>query len=260
MSQKKLNHLFVRIPKTASTSVCHALQPIVHKTAQEWIDELGIDEWNNRYTFSVVREPYDRFISMYYFLGIFGKAHWRNGQRVKQDINEWLANNHISSLESHNDYKFIKPQTDYLCDDNDNLLVDRLVRFENINDEWLDLLDELGEDHVKLPHVLRFNLRPDTVTLNKNSLNKIYDHYKRDFDILGYNKIVKAYAVNRVQSDEDSRFDNIPKSEPQKTYKDNFKSATCLNGHAMNKENSVYYFPPNQEPRRRCRQCNEDAL
>ncbi|MBS1250408.1 MAG: hypothetical protein MAG431_02002 [Chloroflexi bacterium] len=50
--------LFVRINKTGGSSVKWALQlPIGHTTALEYIDSIGRQRWDNKFTFSIVKTP-----------------------------------------------------------------------------------------------------------------------------------------------------------------------------------------------------------
>ena len=179
------DYLFIRIPKTASTSICHVLRPIEHKRAVEWKEQLG-SEWDNKLTFSVVRDPYDRFISMYYFFSVFGKAQKDNGTIKKQDVNDWLEQHEISETEGLPDYEFIKPQADYLHDEKGNLMVKRLIKFENLSEEWPALLQEIGREFEPLPVKRKGWLRPDNVVLTDLSKQKIHDYYQRDFELLGY--------------------------------------------------------------------------
>src|SRR5690606_7945871 len=135
--------LFIRIPKTASTSICHVLKPVEHRTALEWKETLG-SEWDKKVVFSVVRNPFDRFVSMYYFFAAFGKAWKEDGVIKKKDINEWVLDNDLTKLVESPDYSFIKPQVEYLKDKEGNLMVNRIIRYENLNSEWDGLLQELG--------------------------------------------------------------------------------------------------------------------
>lgn len=57
--------VFIHIPKTAGTSLTHALgmQGISHSTAERWLVHLGRERFFNRYRFTIVRHPVDRVVS-----------------------------------------------------------------------------------------------------------------------------------------------------------------------------------------------------
>jgi hypothetical protein len=75
--------LFVHIPKTAGTSITEALRPkgdrhhplclprgYPHETVEEFARRVGEDVFRSYTSFCVVRQPLERFLSMYDFLRI----------------------------------------------------------------------------------------------------------------------------------------------------------------------------------------------
>lgn len=69
-------NLLIRIPKTASATLTltdgittyHRIVPgIGHNTALQFREFLGEEEYNKRFTFAIVRNPYDRLVSAYHF-------------------------------------------------------------------------------------------------------------------------------------------------------------------------------------------------
>mgnify|MGYP000902692988 CR=1 FL=1 len=178
---------FVRIPKTASTSICQALGKMVeHKTVLELKQE--IPNWNDIYSFSIIRDPYDRFISMYYFFSVFGRAYKENEILQKRDINEFLEDYNFQTAEIHPDFRFVRPQTTFLLDEDQKIGVKKLLRFESLAIEWPQLLETLGYAPKPLPHLRKWHLRPEKVELTPLSKRRIYEYYERDFRLLGYNK------------------------------------------------------------------------
>ncbi len=169
------DYLFVRIPKTASTSVCHALGKMCeHKTALELRDE--VPDFNERYKFTIVRHPYDRFLSMFYFFSaLYGQGY--------DNPNDFLENVAWETIQKHHDYQFLRPQTDFICDNNHNVLVDYVGRFEALNESWGIIKKELGLT-AELGHKRPAFRKKEK--LNEKSKQKVYELYRRDFEVLGY--------------------------------------------------------------------------
>lgn len=157
-----MNYCFLRIPRTASTSICKALNNYPdHKTAIEWRERYP--DWNNRFKFTIVRNPYDRFISMYSYFS-------------EVPFDEFMSKRLYES-----DLRF-RPQVDYLYEKN-NLLVDYVGRFEDLENSWKIISDKLKLSN-KLEH-LKESKR--TIILSENQMQQIYSYYQKDFLLLGYN-------------------------------------------------------------------------
>ena len=67
------NFIFIHINKTGGSSIAKALKlpvnpkTVYHKTALEKIGEIGRQQWENRFTFTVIRNPWDKVVSHYHF-------------------------------------------------------------------------------------------------------------------------------------------------------------------------------------------------
>ena len=62
------NFIFIHINKTGGSSIKQALgAKFQHKTAMEKIEELGLKVWQRKFTFAVVRNPWDRVVSQYHY-------------------------------------------------------------------------------------------------------------------------------------------------------------------------------------------------
>ena len=106
-----------------------------HLTANEYYKFLGDEEYKKYFVFSVMRFPEERIHSL-------GK--WA-GQHLTPDfvdnIDKSLLNRSWSSGEQ------------FLLDDNNNILVDKLLNFNNLDKEFSELMLFLGINDIKLQHL-----------------------------------------------------------------------------------------------------------
>jgi|10_taG_2_1085330.scaffolds.fasta_scaffold00831_13 hypothetical protein len=202
---KKLNILFIHIPKNAGSSIAKLLEIYPNDGHICNKDILyGIDPQNNivlqslpwkfykyyidspeKYTkYSLIRDPYTRFISDYSwdnrgFLSIDQYALW---------IKDTLENNSWDDLLQFNKYhtNHILPQYYYLS--NDKGVVNKsiyLLKFENLTKEIKPLEKISGN---KLPHINKSNKKPSIKNLNSNTLEILNKIYSKDFNYFNYEK------------------------------------------------------------------------
>ena len=157
MIASDLGTLFVHVPKAAGQSVelalCNGLgvswrerrqhpelalgkstdagypASLGHLTAREYID-LG-----------VVRDPWDRVMSVYHYLGF----------DVQHSLSDWVLN-HFPEPGHDPNGLMVRPQTDYLCDAEGRVMVDAILRYESLADDWRSVATRLGLD-AELPRV-----------------------------------------------------------------------------------------------------------
>ncbi|MEI7933082.1 MAG: sulfotransferase family 2 domain-containing protein [Alphaproteobacteria bacterium] len=206
--------IFVHIPKTAGSSIENALLPYCsvhpwkglnfqlsrlpirqsaervilrrHVTARWAKIKLAPEVFDSYLKFAVVRNPYDRAISHY---------HW-----LKEDPTQsrYQRAQTMSFLEFLQDYErrqrfHDERQARYITDAAGKLIVDYLIRFENLAEEFGLLMDKLGlGQQVSLPWDNASKRRgyeehfedPEVLALTR----KIF---ARDFEYLGYDLDVK---------------------------------------------------------------------
>ena len=78
------------------------------------------------------------------------------------------------------------PQYEFICDSNNNIVVDKLFKFEEFN-EILKFLNE-KKYNTKKEKNLNVSKNKEKIILNNNQKKKIYELYKKDFEIFKYEK------------------------------------------------------------------------
>lgn len=154
------------------------------------------------YKFTIVRNPLRRMQSAYSYLG------YKDLVSFSYFINEVVAQN---ILKQDANYWFIRPQTDFILDNNKKLLVDDVFKIENIDQSIATIITKSGLQNMELLHInkssqlglgsrivrsvkiiLRENLKFSAI-LNRHNVECDKDTellirklYAADYDFLGY--------------------------------------------------------------------------
>ncbi|MCC7424387.1 MAG: sulfotransferase family 2 domain-containing protein [Planctomycetaceae bacterium] len=150
--------VFIHVYKTGGTSISAALQPLCepldahpfHLTAVEAIERLGPSVWRDYLSFAVVRNPWDWIVSLYSWLRD-NAAHDLSGfvrELGFPGFVQWLDDfaggdrQPPSQHGSWGDYR--RPQTTWILDAGGRQIVDRVLRFERLAEDFAELQRDLG--------------------------------------------------------------------------------------------------------------------
>jgi len=147
--KNKPKFLFIQIPKTGSTSIRTILKtPSGHQTLAYW-NEI---KHPYDYSFAFVRNTYTRLVSWYrheYNQDIKGFREWvQNGCKV-----EW-GSDWIASWQENNPMN----QMNYITDKDGNVVIDFIGFFENIQDDYLEVCNQLDIENP--PKLIKIIPRP----------------------------------------------------------------------------------------------------
>lgn len=171
MVSERYKFCFVHIPKTGGNSIqnslaCYSEDSILclnewqdgterfeirrsgtnlvkHSTIVDYKRELSKDLFDSLFTFTVIRNPWDRVIS-YYF-----SPH--RGKYTKWDRAEFLTL--LKQINNDEFYLCSKPNSDYE--------INRFLRFESLQQDFSMLLNELNIPDIMLPQRNRSLLKPE---------------------------------------------------------------------------------------------------
>ena len=191
--------LFVHIPKTAGTSVAQYLttldpsarrklswfQRTQHLTLAQIKDTLGARRLEELTSFAVVRNPFDRFCSTFFYL--------RTAPRTRQRMSAVRSMDEFAALVAAGatwltHVRSIRTQLEFIRDGN-AIGVDRIVRFKSLEPELTALLDEAGVGPLPpLPHANasqrdRPGYRDHYSALARDTVAQLYAD---DLKVLGY--------------------------------------------------------------------------
>jgi len=188
--------VFVHIPKAAGTSINEALfgRFMGHARASD-VEKWGSPELKALPSFAVTRNPWDRLVSAYRFAkrgrGVGGARQawvWRPEQyripefeTFERFVGEWLVKRDVWRLDP-----MFRPQSEFVCDESGNLLVDHLGKLEDLQ-PTLDFVATTIARSLCIKEANRSGERVDYRDFYTPELiNLVGNVYRADVDRFGY--------------------------------------------------------------------------
>lgn len=200
---KKL--VFIHIPKNSGTEMTKKLKK-TYKDAELLRDcekegvNIGIDKMHlyydvidsfiprnvlNSYTkFCIVRNPYNKIYSAWKFV------HERHGHSNINDFikykldKDFIYGKELIPMDARVHYR---PQFTFVYDDRKTKFADFIIRYENLNEDISKMNEEYG---IAVPLYDNGNTQKSYVKfLNEDSIKKINDLYRQDFELFDYDMI-----------------------------------------------------------------------
>lgn len=152
----------------------------------------------NLYIFTIVRNPWDRMLSMYLFYhkNNFNSPEFFSGNSdIDNNFNSWIKYIYSKSFDrnkKHGDvniYKYcFSNQLNWIKDDNENIInINKILKFEN------NELKDFFENELKLKkYNIEKKIHPTnhehySKYYNKESIELVRTHYQEDIDYFSYN-------------------------------------------------------------------------
>ena len=147
-----------------------------HAGASEYKQFLG-KKYNDFFTFSFVRNPFDWQVSLYEYIRKSRGHHLHN---FACQVN---FKSYLKSFVSET----IKTQSEFLTDHSGKLIVNRIGKYENLNHDFSSITKELGLS-VTLPHLNRTIRSKCKDYYDDESVDIVLRNFKKDFDLFNYPK------------------------------------------------------------------------
>ena len=175
--------IFINIPKNASSSINEAMGlKTNYKFAKNY------DDLETLFSFAVVRNPYDRAVSTYNYLR--QDNYWFHGSKKHPfyetaknltfpQFIKWYEQNQLTfkrkALEMNEQYI-------YVTDNNNNIIVDFIARYENLNDDWKTICKRINKD-IPLKHINKSKRSNYEDYYDQETKDIVYNVYKKDFEL-----------------------------------------------------------------------------
>jgi chondroitin 4-sulfotransferase 11 len=194
----KLRCIFVHIPKTAGTSIKKAFDmPGPGHWPWYYYAENYPELWRQYTTFAVVRNPWDRMVSAYRFAKM-KNSYWHNALvagppldyelLLHKSFEECLTmvDRQREQLKGESWFR----QTDWVAGPKapgGKVMVDRVLRLENLADDFRELCEHLGFEPPPLLKINRSKRSRDYREYYNDNTRKLVERlYASDIETFGY--------------------------------------------------------------------------
>jgi hypothetical protein len=146
-------------------------------TALLYREEIGARKWREAFKFCFVRNPWDRAVLAWDFVTrIKGCRRGISFAEFLQSADELplIARWHLASQSFH------------LTDENGELMVDHIGRFERLQQDYDRICDLVGLERNTLPHLNRGHRRHYSTFYGPRTLNLVERMYREDIERFGY--------------------------------------------------------------------------
>lgn len=184
--------IFIHITKNAGTSITKSfdMNPIdrknnirKHYTAKQIVSIIGDEAWKTAHKFTVVRNPWDRMLSYYFYRQRTNKDDFDANNAT---FEEWLKHYEEQNLLGGN-LQMGRTQFDWLTIDENTIDINTVIKFENLETEILQFAKMVN---VEIPQLEKINIsirdrdyRKYYSTETKNIISK---YYEKDIDTFKY--------------------------------------------------------------------------
>jgi len=182
--------IFVHIPKTAGISVAKAIFGDVslegHRSIMFYKNLLN-EDFSEYFTFSVVRNPWDRLYSAFKFLEKGGiNIHDRNAYEQYLEEYKDFEDFVINGLNKKMIYEIMHfiPQSEFICSKDGKIDVNYIARFENLKDD-ISKLSEKINNPIELDHHNSNKKVSYKEIYTSDMIKKVEEIYK--MDVINFN-------------------------------------------------------------------------
>ena len=184
--------IFIHIPKTAGISLLRSIFGDVtlegHRSVSFYKQVFG-NRYSDFFTFTIVRNPWDRLYSAYKFLQKGGiNIHDKNAFETHLFIYKDFEDFVLKGLNEKIIWEIMHfiPQHEFVCDKNGRIIVDYVGKFDNLN-KSLDEINDILKSDFELEHHNKTDKKDYKDIYTPEMIEKVHQIYQKDIDIFEYN-------------------------------------------------------------------------
>ena len=185
--------IFFMVPKTATISIYHGYLKINYETLNKrynaiswgkWKKCLTFEEFKSYPKFSIVRNPWDRVVSLYSYFTQTKKL--RNKWKYDVPFFDDFVENFFRYCNSRKDLKNHATPCHYYTHYKGKKFVDYIGKFENLNEDINSIFKRVGIKPTKLPvRNNSFRMKYQNYYTDRTRM-LVKQYYKQDIELFGY--------------------------------------------------------------------------
>ena len=217
MINHKDKFIFVKLSKSASSTITNTLKNFYfdrdfEKTGHHHILDLLNNENQSYFKFTTVRNPYDRLVSRYFYAKSMPWRH-NEGERISRDQftnlsfrefvlggaehtpmkTDWLDVDIDGNVNSRPHLKklldrvgFFDNQIEWIQSCNGKVLIDSVMKVENLQENFNSVCDKIGIPHQKLSRTNKTKHKHYTEYYDDETREIVAEKYAKDIEYFGY--------------------------------------------------------------------------
>lgn len=177
-------YVFIHINKTGGSSIERALGAgLDHSTALEKYRQLGDRAWQKKFTFTIVRNPWDKVVSHYHYRV---KTNQSSLGDKPIPFRDWLLRCYVDRDPNYYDQpRMFMAQQDWLVDEEGNPLVEFIGKFENMEADFASICQRLSVQ-ATLGHAKPSNRGKYQSYYDDETRALVAEHFASDLVAFGY--------------------------------------------------------------------------
>jgi len=189
MINHKHKFVFIHIPKTGGTSIESLFINNAHikdvAGKHNMVSDIGSEFLKKYFTFTFVRNPWDRMVSYYNFRLKRSFEMYNHGDSFKEWI-RFLCSDEVQKIKAYHFNLAIKSQYEFLVSKSNEISVDFIGRFENLQQDFCIVCDKIGIPQQKLPHVNKTKHKHYTEYYDDETKQIVAEKFAKDIESFGY--------------------------------------------------------------------------
>jgi len=193
MISHKHKFIFVHIPKTGGTSIESffiknaAIKNVpVGPGKHHMVRNIDGGLLKKYFTFTFVRNPWDRMVSYYKFRLKRSYSMFDHGGSFREWI-MFLCSDDVQKIKGHRPHVLaIKSQYQFLVSKSNEISLDFIGKFENLQQDFDIICDKIGIPQQKLPHKNKSKHKHYTEYYDDETKQIVAEKYAKDIEYFDY--------------------------------------------------------------------------